>query len=102
MAQQGGTYKVSKESRPSSESKNQASSLARGADVPQNDGQQWEVVAKPASDPDPVAEPETNVHTQTASSHFNITLGWGRYKFTLLSWDANVKKERKERKVQGR
>ncbi|KAK0657909.1 hypothetical protein B0T16DRAFT_402714 [Cercophora newfieldiana] len=92
MAQQGTTEIVSKDSQTTAESKNTASPIpAKG--VAQNDAQQWEVVETPATNPDPGRESdsETNVQGHKVSSHFDIKLGWGKYKFTLFSWDMNVK-----------
>lgn len=51
------------------------------------DGQQWEVVANPGADDD-----ETDSAGRGVSSHFDVKLGWGRWRFTLFSWDMNVRK----------
>ncbi|KAI0441566.1 hypothetical protein F4803DRAFT_522630 [Xylaria telfairii] len=64
----------------------EASTKARTQTHGKNEDQDWEVVQ-------PV-EPDTeeNVPDQEVSSHFDITLGWGRRKFTIFSWDVNIRK----------
>lgn len=47
--------------------------------------QEWTVVTSPES--------ERDTHSGGVSSHFDIQLGWGTWRFTLFSWDLNIKKE---------
>jgi hypothetical protein len=49
------------------------------------DGQQWEVVPSPETDDD--------TPRSSASSHFHLKVGWGQWKWTLLSWDLNINAE---------
>ncbi|KAK1753255.1 hypothetical protein QBC47DRAFT_54411 [Echria macrotheca] len=63
------------------------------------DTQQWEVVGKPASEPNPAPESETTVHGRATSSHFDLKIGWGKYKLTLLSWDINTKNSTTEKEA---
>ncbi|KAK1764333.1 hypothetical protein QBC33DRAFT_572713 [Phialemonium atrogriseum] len=52
------------------------------------DGQQWEVVNSPVSDNQ---NSQTDPPSMGLSSHFDFHVGWGKWKFTLFSWDVNVK-----------
>ena len=52
------------------------------------DGQQWEVVNSPVSDNQ---NSQTDPPARAMSSHFDFHVGWGKWKFTLFSWDVNVK-----------
>lgn len=47
-------------------------------------GQEWVVVTSPRD--------ATDTCTGGMSSRFDFQLGWGKWKFTLFSWDVNVKK----------
>ncbi|KAF2498556.1 hypothetical protein BU16DRAFT_615586 [Lophium mytilinum] len=118
MSQKGGTYRRSSEPNittqftsspptrnhqdskpknedPTSDKKPATDTIALRSDSlpqPQNqhddktDDQDWAVIDSP---PD-----ESNTHSGGGfSSHFDLQLGWGRWKFTLLSWDLNVRKE---------
>ncbi|GAP92338.1 hypothetical protein SAMD00023353_8000410 [Rosellinia necatrix] len=46
------------------------------------DNEEWELVVIPKEDGD-----GTDISTDAISNHFDITIGWGQKKFTLLSWD---------------
>ena len=48
-------------------------------------GEEWAVVTSPKD--------ATDTCTGGMSSHFNFQLSWGTWKFTLFSWDLNIKKE---------
>ncbi|KAI4862336.1 hypothetical protein F4820DRAFT_430866 [Hypoxylon rubiginosum] len=52
---------------------------ARNQDDGQSDDQEWAIV------PHPDANIEEEPPSRGASCHFDITLGWGKRKFTLLS-----------------
>ncbi|KAF2807077.1 uncharacterized protein BDZ99DRAFT_422483 [Mytilinidion resinicola] len=67
-----------------------SSTQAQGQDDGKTDGQEWAVVNKPQDEPNTLSG-------GGVSSHFDLQLGWGRYKFTLFSWDLNVKKEHTHR-----
>jgi hypothetical protein len=49
------------------------------------DGQEWAVVDGP--------EDETDTHSGEMSSSFKFQLGWGTWRFTLFSWEINIKRE---------
>lgn len=53
----------------------------------QSDDQQWAIVPRPGDDSG------DGSHNQEASSHFDITLGWGRYKVTVFSWDMSIRRQ---------
>ncbi|KAI1774330.1 hypothetical protein F4818DRAFT_79882 [Hypoxylon cercidicola] len=125
MAQQGGTYRHS--ANAASSVRSNSSSQPQGWDdvekVEQNSAMQeladdtrtspklrnenghnddrndWAVV------PHPEANTGENPPSRGASSHFDITLGWGKWKFTVFSWDASVRKqagENPQRRIQER
>ncbi|KAI0453702.1 hypothetical protein F5B21DRAFT_478221 [Xylaria acuta] len=52
----------------------------------QNEDEDWAVIQHPE------AETGENPPDLEVASHFDITLGWGRYKLTLFSCDMNVRK----------
>lgn len=56
-----------------------------GQNDDQSDDQQWTIV------PRPEANIEENPSSRGASSHFDITLGRGNWKFTVFSWDMSVR-----------
>ncbi|KAI1152316.1 hypothetical protein F4825DRAFT_450624 [Nemania diffusa] len=115
MAQQGGTYSpsaraVSVPTRSTSSSKLQyQDSGPKNKETPaiegrvddtletssdprhqldtQSDDQQWAIVPRPGDDSG------DGSHNQEASSHFDITLGWGRYKVTVFSWDMSIRRQ---------
>ncbi|XXH01377.1 hypothetical protein Hte_007737 [Hypoxylon texense] len=64
----------------------EASPRASSLDDDQGDDQQWAVVTHPDADTD------KGPPGQGASSHFDVTLGWGKWKFTLFSLDVSIKK----------
>lgn len=47
-------------------------------------GKEWTVVSNPKD--------ETDTCIGGMSSHFEVQLGWGTWKFTLFSWDLKIKK----------
>ncbi|KAI1082108.1 hypothetical protein F5B20DRAFT_578876 [Whalleya microplaca] len=53
----------------------------------QRNDQEWTVV------PHPEANVEENAPSSGISSHFDITLGWGKWKTTIFSWDLNIRKQ---------
>lgn len=53
-----------------------------------SDNQQWEILTHPQE------HSQTDPHSQEMSSHFDVQLGWGAWKFTLFSWDMKVKHDR--------
>ena len=63
-----------------------SSSRDRGHDEDKRDDQQWEVVVSPEAD--------KGIDSSAGgfSSHFDLQLGWGRWKFTVFSWDLIVSK----------
>jgi len=75
----GATAKLTKVG--TEETASSASSRPLGQDENNNAGHLWEVVESPNSD-------ETT--PDGFSSHFDITLGWGKWKFTLFSWDMKI------------
>ncbi|KND93260.1 hypothetical protein TOPH_02399, partial [Tolypocladium ophioglossoides CBS 100239] len=82
MSQQGGTYRVLSGADIASRSK--SSPPAASKDDGKTDSQEWEVVTSAE------ANNETNTHTKRTSTHFDIQLGFGRWKWTLFSWDTST------------
>jgi len=71
-----------------------SSAQPQGQDDGKNDGknddQEWAVVNSPRD--------ETNEHIcEGMSSHFDLQLGWGKWKWTVFSWDVNIKKTHNHR-----
>lgn len=105
MAQQGGTYRFegrgsllwpsrqngSKKDgeKPAIEQRGtnaRDSPKALNPEDGQNDDQEWALV------PQPSEHDEEEPPRRGFSSHFDMTFGWGKWKFTVLSWDINVSK----------
>jgi len=84
MAQQGGTYRAP--SKNNVAAKPESSSRFCGHDESKGDGEQWEVIQKPE------AEKKTVEPNSSVSSHFDIEVGWGRWKRKIFEWDLNVRK----------
>ncbi|KAK2758622.1 hypothetical protein FQN54_003312 [Arachnomyces sp. PD_36] len=82
MSQQGGTYRIP--SGASVAMRSDKSSQTSTHDDGKDDGQEWDVVTNPEADD------ETDLPAKRMSSHFDVQLGWGQWKFTLFSWDMNV------------
>jgi hypothetical protein len=60
------------------------SSQARGQDEGKSDDQQWEILG------DSEADTATDPPPGGISSHFDLHLGWGDWKFTVFSWDLKI------------
>ncbi|CCF47063.1 hypothetical protein CH063_15603 [Colletotrichum higginsianum] len=81
MAQQGGTCRD-----PSAVVKrlDSAASSSRQDQREKSDDEGWEVVAKPGN--------EQKSHGTGFSSSFDLQLGWGSWRTSVLSWDVNVRR----------
>lgn len=104
MSQQGGTYKVqtgmyntclrlppeqcltypAERTRPSPPPKSPSPKVPVESVAAEGDGEDWEVVTAPQANEEPASS------RKSVSSHFDIRLGWGKWKFTLFSWDIEV------------
>ncbi|WQF75222.1 hypothetical protein CDEST_00236 [Colletotrichum destructivum] len=84
MAQQGGTRRD-----PSGEAAakvlDPATEALRQDEREKLDDEGWEVVAKPGD--------EQQSHGTGFSSSFDLQLGWGSWRTSVLSWDVNVRRE---------
>ncbi|KAK4444004.1 hypothetical protein QBC34DRAFT_498606 [Podospora aff. communis PSN243] len=97
MAQRGETVKTSAEETRSFQGlQNKPSSPARHQETESNDAQKWEIVETPATGKEHDTGEGTNFGRMAVSSHFDFNIGWGKYKFTLFSWDVNVRSETTE------
>ncbi|KAI0180541.1 hypothetical protein GGR52DRAFT_248751 [Hypoxylon sp. FL1284] len=114
MAQKGGTYHCSanasllwasrwnrdkKDEQTSALEKHEHDARASSETCVQddgiNDGQPWEIV------PHPDEKREEEPHSRRYSSHFDMTFGWGKWKFTILSWDVDVTRVQKKSQRDG-
>jgi len=50
----------------------------------------WEVVQPPEDQPDRTADNDPKDECTWLQSHFDFTVGWGRWKYTLFQWDVDV------------
>ncbi|KAF6813067.1 hypothetical protein CPLU01_14733 [Colletotrichum plurivorum] len=65
------------------------SSGVQAQDEGKSDGQQWEVLNAPKEEQEEDKK-YTGKQEGGFSSNFNLQLGWGKWKFTPLSWEVNV------------
>ncbi|WYZ43966.1 hypothetical protein EsH8_VII_000402 [Colletotrichum jinshuiense] len=56
-----------------------------GQNNSENESNSWEVVDNP--------DDEGHTHRRLISSSYNLQVGWGKWKFTLLSWDVKIRTE---------
>lgn len=52
-----------------------------------SESQEWEIVTRPEA---PTQTPYS--HGRRMSSHFDLQLGWGTWKFKLFSWDVDFRR----------
>ncbi|KAI3320587.1 hypothetical protein HD806DRAFT_538044 [Xylariaceae sp. AK1471] len=67
-----------------------SSPQARDQAVEKKDSKDWVIVTNPEEQS--AVEDEDNSRRRRWSSDFNLTLGWGRWKFTLLEWELHFEK----------
>lgn len=56
----------------------------------ENESQQWEVVTDLEEDQDETNSQEQHSHARKISSQAEVSIGWGRWKFKLFSWDVSL------------
>ncbi|KAK5993496.1 hypothetical protein PT974_06928 [Cladobotryum mycophilum] len=85
MAQQGGTYRVPTGADAVAWSKFPSQAARKDGDKDDNktDSREWEVVTNDE------ANYETHTHTKRTSTHFDIKVGFGTWKWTLFRWDSS-------------
>ncbi|TQN69789.1 hypothetical protein CSHISOI_05688 [Colletotrichum shisoi] len=82
MAQQGGTRRDPSEA--AAKRLGPATEASRRDEREKPDDEGWEVVAKPGD--------EQKSHGTGFSSSFDLQLGWGSWRTSVLSWDVNVRR----------
>ncbi|KXH28885.1 hypothetical protein CSIM01_03535 [Colletotrichum simmondsii] len=84
MAQQGGTYRISPDPKLSVKERSRSDTPAQSRYEEKKGGEEdWEIVQNPKDE-----QPERQV--RGFHSSFDLKLGWGKWKFSALSWEMNA------------
>ncbi|KAK1503749.1 hypothetical protein CABS01_09138 [Colletotrichum abscissum] len=84
MAQQGGTYRSTQEEKPSIKERSSPNPPTQSrCDERKRSEEDWEIVKNPKDEP-----PERQI--RGFHSSFDLQLGWGKWKFSALSWEVNA------------
>ncbi|KAK1689923.1 hypothetical protein BDP55DRAFT_652033 [Colletotrichum godetiae] len=87
MAQQGGTYRISPEQKSPAKERSSSSSgpqaQSRCDEKEKGSEEDWEIVKDPRDE-----QPQGPI--RGFHSSFDLQLGWGKWKFSALSWEANA------------